>query len=129
LNSSKANLIVVYVCCTCPHLYTEHKSHFIILHNFVTFTKIFHGTVNFRDVDCFIFQDIWDMRMSKLRSSVDAFIKTGGSYAKLDHLTAMEINSIRPLLPHALDELSKLQKVVRIFMTFFGGEKKKSHIS
>jgi len=59
--------------------------------------------------------------MSKLRSSVDAFIKTGGSYAKLDHLTAMEINSIRPLLPHALDELSKLQKVVRIFMNFFFG--------
>jgi GINS complex subunit 2 len=56
--------------------------------------------------------------MSKLRSSVDAFIKTGGSYAKLDHLTAMEINSIRPLLPHALDELYKLQKVVRIFMNF-----------
>jgi len=61
------------------------------------------------------------MRMSKLRSSVDAFIKTGGSYAKLDHLTAMEINSIRPLLPHALDELSKLQKVVRIFINFFFG--------
>lgn len=58
------------------------------------------------------------MRMSKLRSSVDAFIKTGGSHAKLDHLTAMEINSIRPLLPHALDELYKLQKVVRIFGIF-----------
>jgi len=67
------------------------------------------------------------MRMSKLRSSVDAFIKTGGSYAKLDHLTAMEINSIRPLLPHALDELSKLQKVVRIFMKFL--EKNKNHVS
>jgi hypothetical protein len=34
----------------------------------------------------------------------------------------MEINSIRPLLPHALDELSKLQKVVRILMNIFGGE-------
>jgi GINS complex subunit 2 len=54
---------------------------------------------------------------------VDAFIKTGGSYAKLDHLTAMEINSIRPLLPHALDELSKLQKVVRIVMNFFWKKK------
>ncbi|PSN39966.1 DNA replication complex GINS protein PSF2 [Blattella germanica] len=56
-----------------------------------------------------ILKDIWDIRMSKLRSSVDAFIKAGGSHAKLDHLTAMEINSIRPLLPHALDELHKLQ--------------------
>ncbi|PNF43610.1 DNA replication complex GINS protein PSF2 [Cryptotermes secundus] len=61
-----------------------------------------------------ILKDIWDMRMSKLRSSVDAFIKIGGTHAKLDHLTAMEINSIRPLLPHALDELYKLQKIVRI---------------
>jgi hypothetical protein len=59
---------------------------------------------------------------------VDAFIKTGGSYAKLDHLTAMEICSISPLLQHALDELSKLQKVVRIFMNFFE-RGKKNHIS
>ncbi|XP_023702005.1 probable DNA replication complex GINS protein PSF2 [Cryptotermes secundus] len=61
-----------------------------------------------------ILKDIWDMRMSKLRSSVDAFIKIGGTHAKLDHLTAMEINSIRPLLPHALDELYKLQKITNI---------------
>ncbi|XP_069668991.1 probable DNA replication complex GINS protein PSF2 [Periplaneta americana] len=58
-----------------------------------------------------ILKDIWDIRMSKLRSSIDAFIKTGGTHAKLDHLTDMEINSIRPLLPHALDEMFSLQRV------------------
>ncbi|XP_067010466.1 probable DNA replication complex GINS protein PSF2 [Anabrus simplex] len=57
-----------------------------------------------------IIKDIWDMRMSKLRSSVDAFIKAGGSHAKVDHLTTLEICSVRPLLPHALDLLYRLQK-------------------
>lgn len=58
-----------------------------------------------------IIKDIWDIRMAKLRTSMDAFIREGGSYAKLDHLTAMEINSVRPLLPHALDQLFRLQMV------------------
>ncbi|KAJ9594891.1 hypothetical protein L9F63_013816, partial [Diploptera punctata] len=61
-----------------------------------------------------IIKDIWDIRMSKLRSSIDAFVKSGGSHAKLDHLTALEINSIRPLLPHALDELHRLENALRI---------------
>ncbi|KAJ8887976.1 hypothetical protein PR048_007461, partial [Dryococelus australis] len=58
-----------------------------------------------------VLKDIWDMRMSKLRTSVDAFVKSGGSHAKLDHLTAMEVCSVRPLLPHALDQMCRLQKV------------------
>ncbi|GLH10456.1 hypothetical protein R5R35_005848 [Gryllus longicercus] len=56
-----------------------------------------------------ILKDIWDIRMSKLRSSVDQIIKTNAIHARLDHLTLMEINSIRPLLPHALDQLFRLQ--------------------
>jgi GINS complex subunit 2 len=60
--------------------------------------------------DCL--QDIWDMRIAKLRSSVDAFLKIGGSLAKVDHLTLMEINTVRPFLPHALDQLFRLQQVV-----------------
>lgn len=51
------------------------------------------------------------MRMSKLRTSVDAFVKSEGVHAKLDHLTAMEINGIRPLLPHALDQMLRIQSV------------------
>ena len=52
--------------------------------------------------------------MSKLRSSVDAFVNSGSSHAKLDHLTVLEINSIRPLLPHALDELHRLESAVSV---------------
>lgn len=49
--------------------------------------------------------------MSKLRTSVDAFVKSEGVHARLDHLTAMEINGIRPLLPHALDQMLRIQSV------------------
>ena len=31
--------------------------------------------------------------MSKLRTSIDAFLKSEGLHAKLDHLTAMECSS------------------------------------
>lgn len=58
-----------------------------------------------------IIKDIWDIRMSKLRTSMDTLIKLGGSHAALDNLTLMELNSIRPLLPHALDQLHQLKKV------------------
>jgi len=51
------------------------------------------------------------MRIAKLRSSVDAFLKIGGSLAKVDHLTLMEINTVRPFLPHALDQLFRLRQV------------------
>ncbi|KAG0723587.1 putative DNA replication complex GINS protein PSF2 [Chionoecetes opilio] len=57
-----------------------------------------------------LLKDIWDLRMSKLQSSVANFIVSGGSYAKLDQLTLMEINSIRPLLPHSLDQLHRLAR-------------------
>lgn len=60
-----------------------------------------------------ILKDIWDLRMSKLRSSVDALIKSEGTHAQLGHLTAMEINSVRPLLPHSLDQLARLQKGIQ----------------
>lgn len=49
--------------------------------------------------------------MSKLRTSVDAFVKSEGVHARLDHLTSMEINGIRPLLPHALDQMLRIQSV------------------
>lgn len=49
--------------------------------------------------------------MSKLRTSVDAFVKSEGVHARLDHLTAMEINGIRPLLPYTLDQILRIQSV------------------
>lgn len=62
-----------------------------------------------------IIKDIWDIRMSKLRSSVDLLIRSSGSYAAVDNLTIMEINLIRPILPHALDQIYRMQKVCHIF--------------
>ncbi|XP_061712739.1 probable DNA replication complex GINS protein PSF2 [Cydia pomonella] len=56
-----------------------------------------------------IIKDIWDIRTSKLRTSMDALMKAGGSYGRLDHLTMMEINSVKPLLPEAMDELHRIQ--------------------
>ncbi|KAK8375615.1 hypothetical protein O3P69_008427 [Scylla paramamosain] len=57
-----------------------------------------------------LLKDIWDLRISKLRSSVADFILSEGSHAKLDRLTHMEINSIRPFLPHSLDQFHRLAK-------------------
>lgn len=64
-----------------------------------------------------IIKDIWDIRMSKLRTSMDALMKSGGSYGRLDHLTMMEINSVKPLLPAAMDELYRIKMV--IFLLIF----------
>lgn len=58
-----------------------------------------------------IIKDIWDIRMSKLRSSVDLLVKNTGSYAAVDNLTLMELNSVRPLLPHALDQIHRMKSV------------------
>ncbi|XP_032686808.1 probable DNA replication complex GINS protein PSF2 [Odontomachus brunneus] len=57
-------------------------------------------------------KDIWDIRMSKLRTSVDAFVKSEGVHARLDHLTAMEINGIRPLLSFTLDQILRIQSAI-----------------
>lgn len=56
-------------------------------------------------------KDIWDIRMSKLRTSMDALMKTGRGYGRLDHLTMMEINSVKPVLPAAMDKLLSIQLV------------------
>ncbi|XP_055918949.1 probable DNA replication complex GINS protein PSF2 [Eupeodes corollae] len=57
-----------------------------------------------------IIKDIYDIRESKLRTSIDAFIKGEGTYAKLDNLTLFEIHSVRPILPHALDHIARYQR-------------------
>lgn len=57
-----------------------------------------------------IVKDLWDVRMSKLRTSMDSLITQGGSYATLDNLTMMEINAARPLLTHSMDHLYRIKK-------------------
>lgn len=53
-------------------------------------------------------KDVWDMRQAKLRKGVDQMIAQQESFAKLDHLTLMELNCIRPFLTEALDHLHLL---------------------
>ena len=55
-----------------------------------------------------VLRDIWDIRQSKLRRSVDGFIQGDFLQAKLNYLQLIELNSVRPLLPHAFDQLTRL---------------------
>lgn len=57
-----------------------------------------------------VIKDIFDIRESKLRTSIDAFIKGEGTYAKLDNLTLLEIHSVRPILPYSLDHIARYQR-------------------
>lgn len=55
-------------------------------------------------------KDIWDLRQAKLRSSVDAFVKSDEVHARVDHLTLMEAIGVRRLLCAALGHLHKLRQ-------------------
>ncbi|XP_050439527.1 DNA replication complex GINS protein PSF2 [Adelges cooleyi] len=57
-------------------------------------------------------KDLWDLRIAKLRSSVDLFIKDGRVQASLNHLTPMEINSVRPVFPDTLNALMVLHEQI-----------------
>ncbi|XP_022083886.1 DNA replication complex GINS protein PSF2-like [Acanthaster planci] len=56
-----------------------------------------------------LIKDIWDLRMSKLRQSIDKFVKDQETYARLDNLSLMEINTVRPFLTQALDHMHTLR--------------------
>lgn len=55
-----------------------------------------------------ILKDVWDMRQAKLRKSVDTFIQGEYLHAKINHLQLIELNTVRPLLPHAFDQINRL---------------------
>ncbi|OQR69018.1 DNA replication complex GINS protein PSF2-like [Tropilaelaps mercedesae] len=56
-------------------------------------------------------KDLWDIRLAKLRASTDVFIKSDQVHAQVDHLTMMELNSVRPLLLKSLRHISQLKKL------------------
>ncbi|XP_060607867.1 DNA replication complex GINS protein PSF2-like isoform X2 [Ruditapes philippinarum] len=56
-----------------------------------------------------LIKDIWDLRIAKLRSSIDTFVKSDATHAKLNHLTLMELNTVRPFLTKSLDHLNMLR--------------------
>ncbi|GAU91174.1 hypothetical protein RvY_03482 [Ramazzottius varieornatus] len=54
-------------------------------------------------------KDILDLRLAKLRASVDAFIKGSNVYAKVDNITEVELCSLRNLLTRGVDQLDMLR--------------------
>jgi len=70
------------------------------------------------DVIRTLVKDIWDLRMAKLRSSIDVFLKSDATHAKLNHLTLMELNTVRPFLTSALDHLHVLRTNVTQAATY-----------
>ncbi|XP_077983380.1 DNA replication complex GINS protein PSF2-like [Glandiceps talaboti] len=65
------------------------------------------------DVRTYI-KDIWDIRIAKLRSSIDKFVSDQETHAKLDNLSLMEINTIRPFLTQALDHMHTLRTNINL---------------
>jgi len=57
-----------------------------------------------------VLKDLWDLRQAKLRKSVMGFIESGLLQAKLNNLQLIELNNVRPLLPHAFDQIQRLEK-------------------
>jgi hypothetical protein len=53
-------------------------------------------------------QDLWDLRVAKARASADSFLKGGGRHAGIDHITQLEICTLRPLLIDAMDTIHSL---------------------
>lgn len=90
----------------------------ILYKNFKIITNFFYILT----IHSYILQDLWDIRIAKLRSSVDLFIKEGRVQASLNHLTPLEINSVRPVFPDTLDALMTLHDVScdkNIFMPIY----------
>jgi len=57
-----------------------------------------------------VLRDIWDIRQSKLRRSVDAFIQGEYLHAKINHMEAIELSTVRPVLPQAFDHIHRLKE-------------------
>ncbi|CAB4031175.1 DNA replication complex GINS PSF2-like [Paramuricea clavata] len=56
-----------------------------------------------------LIKDIWEIRMAKLRKSINIMMQEKETHARLDNLTHLEINSIRPFLTSALDRMHILR--------------------
>ncbi|ODM88699.1 DNA replication complex GINS protein PSF2 [Orchesella cincta] len=68
-----------------------------------------------------LIKDIWDSRMSKLRTAVRTFIDKGASWAKVDNLTQLEMCSIRPFFTHSLEQLHRFRKTIQVARLYAAG--------
>ena len=57
-----------------------------------------------------LIKDIWDLRIAKLRSSMNEFIKSDSLHAKVNNLTLLEINTVRNLLTKSLKEVYRMKQ-------------------
>lgn len=62
----------------------------------------------------FYLKDLWDSRLSKLRTAVLTFIEQGATWAKVDNLCQIEMCAIRPFFTHSLEHLHRFRKVIEI---------------
>lgn len=60
-----------------------------------------------------LIKDIWDVRMAKLRTSLNIFITEERTVAKVNNLTQFEICQIRRFLTASLDHLHSLQTAMQ----------------
>ncbi|XP_035773093.1 probable DNA replication complex GINS protein PSF2 [Anopheles albimanus] len=58
-----------------------------------------------------LIKDIYDVRCAKLRSTVETFLNSEGAHTvPLENVTVFELHTIQPLLPHAMDYLSRMEQ-------------------
>ena len=55
---------------------------------------------------------IYDQITLNYRKVVDSFVQSGALRATLNHVHTIELNSVRPLLTHALDQIHRLEMSV-----------------
>lgn len=56
-----------------------------------------------------LIKDIWDVRMAKLRKSIDQMVISQEPRAQIDNLTVMEMNFVRTILLPTLNEMHNLR--------------------
>ena len=59
-----------------------------------------------------LMKDLWDLRLAKLRSSIGNLARSGALYAKVTHLTQVEICLIRNFLKTSLKHIAQLQEAI-----------------
>jgi len=59
-----------------------------------------------------LMKDLWDLRLAKLRSSIGSLARSGALYAKVTHLTQVEICLIRNFLKTSLKHIAQLQDAI-----------------
>ncbi|XP_066933059.1 DNA replication complex GINS protein PSF2-like [Clytia hemisphaerica] len=56
-----------------------------------------------------LIKDIWDIRMAKLRKSIDQMVIAQEPHAQIDNLTVMEMNFVRTILLPTLNEIHNMR--------------------